>query len=381
MKALFSSLFSFLVIVMLSCGAQREDEARPRPRLQPDTLTITVEDTIGLMTGDSNYVFGNITEAELGPEGNIYVLDGLLCRLSIFSPEGEHIESVGRAGSGPGEYQYPRSMALYEDGSLVISDWPAATITYLGPDLGFDTVLTTFGQLSPHSVEPLPGGEYVGGGLEYRTGGEMPEGDLFLARYGRDVDPKAVLWRSPLMIDVVMENGEAGVYISNADAVWDTSLEGDIYLSVRSDSTWWFMGMSPDGDTLLYLNREWERVPKSPEELARGEYLESLSFSDGASTSISRRRDTENLIPWRQAISSLDVDDQGRIWLGQGWSDRPVFEVYDEEGSLLFVAAVPGLAGTEGIEYSIRGSRMIGYDTEPMDYPKVYLMDIGISEE
>ena len=381
MKNFIPSLLILPVIALLSCASQDGDEVPVGSVVPPETLTVAVEDTIGLMMGDSSYVFGNITEAEIGPEGNIYVLDGLLCRLSIFSPEGEHLGSTGRAGSGPGEYQYPRSMALYEDGSLVISDWPGATITYLQPDLSFDTVLATFGQLSPHSVEPLPGGEYVGGGLEYRTGGEMPEGDLFLARYGRAVDPKAVLWRSPLMIDVVMENGEAEVYISNADAVWDTSPDGVVYLTVRSDSTWWFMGMSQEGDTLLYLDRDWERVPKSPEELAMGEYMESLSFSDNSSTSISRRRDTENVIPWRQAISSIDVDDQGRIWLGQGWRDQPVFEVYDEEGSLLFVAAVPALAGTDGIEYSIRGSRIVGYDTEPMDYPKVYLMDIGTPED
>jgi len=381
MKKVIPPLLILPAIALLACGSQNGDEASVRSMVRPETLTVAVEDTIGLMMGDSNYVFGNITEAEIGPEGNIYVLDGLLCRLSIFSPDGEHLGSTGRAGSGPGEYQYPRSMALYEDGSLVVSDWPGATITYLRPDLSFDTVLATFGQLSPHAVEPLPGGEYVGGGLEYRTGGEMPEGDLFLARYGRDADPKAVLWRSPLMIDVVMENGEAEVYISNADAVWDTSPEGVVYLTVRSDSTWWFMGMSQEGDTLLYLDREWERVPKSPEELAMGEYMESLSFSDNSSTSISRRRDTENVRPWRQAISSIDVDDQGRIWLGQGWRDQPVFEVYDEEGSLLFVAAVPALAGTDGIEYSIRGSRIVGYDTEPMDYPKVYLMDIATLED
>ncbi len=88
-------------------------------------------------------------------------------------------------------------MALYEDGSLVISDWPGASITYLEPDLSYDTMLTTFGQLSPHSVEPLPGGEYVGGGLDYRTGGDMPEGDLFLARYGRKDEAEEILWRSP----------------------------------------------------------------------------------------------------------------------------------------------------------------------------------------
>ncbi len=64
-------------------------------------------------------------------------------------PGGEFIESAGRPGSGPGEYRYPRSMALYEDGSLVISDWPGASITYLEPDLSYDTMLTTFGQLSP----------------------------------------------------------------------------------------------------------------------------------------------------------------------------------------------------------------------------------------
>jgi hypothetical protein len=362
-------------LAMSACrgnAAEGCDGSAESPRA--DTVEIAVVDTIGAMMGDSAYVFGNITEVEVAADGRIYVLDGLLCRLSVYGRTGELLQSAGRRGNGPGEYLYPRSMALYGDGSLVVSDWPGATITYLDPDLACDTVLQGFGQLSPHAVDPLPGGGYVGGSLEYRMGPDGPEGDLQIARYGRAVEPESVLWRWPLIIRVEGHDGEAETYIYNADVVRDVAPDGTVFIAVRSDTTWSFAGLTPGGDTVMTVDRQWEPVPRSEEEMALGEYSESLSWGDDG-TSISRGRRTEGISRWRTAISSLDVDGRGRIWVGQGWTGSPTFEVYDSEGRLLFVAVVPGLEGTSGIQYSIGAGGMVGYDTEPMDYPKVYVLE------
>jgi len=354
-------------------GSAGEDSEAPAAA-SPDTVEIAVVDTIGVMTGDSAYVFGNITEAEVAPDGRIYVLDGLLTRVCVYSRHGEFLESAGRRGSGPGEFLYPRSMALQHDGSLVVSDWPGATITYLNSDLTFDTLLAGFGQLSPHAVDPLPDGGYIGGDLEYRMGDDGPEGDLYVARYGRGVEPEKVLWRWPLTIVTEEHGGERDVYVYNAETVRDTGPDGTVYMAISSDTTWSFAGFTPDGDTVLSVEKAWEPVPKTARELEEGEYSESLSWNDEGGSSISRGRMTEGISPWRTAISSLDVDHMGRIWVGQGWIDVPTFEVYSPQGELLFVASVPGLEDTEGIQYAMGEGGMVGYDTEPMDYPKVYLL-------
>jgi len=354
-------------------GSAGEDSEAPAAA-SPDTVEIAVVDTIGVMTGDSAYVFGNITEAEVAPDGRIYVLDGLLTRVCVYSRHGEFLESAGRRGSGPGEFLYPRSMALQHDGSLVVSDWPGATITYLNSDLTFDTLLAGFGQLSPHAVDPLPDGGYIGGDLEYRMGDDGPEGDLYVARYGRGVEPEKVLWRWPLTIVTEEHGGERDVYVYNAETVRDTGPDGTVYMAISSDTTWSFAGFTPDGDTVLSVEKAWEPVPKTARELEEGEYSESLSWNDEGGSSISRGRRTEGISPWRTAISSLDVDHMGRIWVGQGWIDVPTFEVYSPQGELLFVASVPGLEDTEGIQYAMGEGGMVGYDTEPMDYPKVYLL-------
>ena len=369
---------TLLISILAAAGCGEDTSGRPASADEAssvDTLQISVVDTIGVMMGDSAYVFGNITEAELAHDGRIYVLDGLLARLSVYSPEGELLSTSGRRGNGPGEYLYPRSMALFDDGSLVISDWPGATITYLQPDLACDTLLSGFGQLSPHGVDPLPDGGYVGGNLEYRMGDEMPEGDLYIARYGRSVEPEKILWRWPLTIVIEEHDGEQDVYVYNAETVRDTGPDGTIYMAISSDTTWSFAGFTPEGDTLMVVEKPWEPVPKSPGEMEEGEYSESLSWSDEGGSSISRSRRREGISSWRTAITSLDVDHRGRIWVGQGWTDAPAFEVYSPEGDLLFVVEVPDLEGTEGIHYDIGEAGIIGYDTQPMDYPKVYLLE------
>lgn len=373
-RALLAATLVMTLLAACGEGGGPRQRAEAAPDTGTDTLRIEVVDTLGVMMGDSAYVFGNITEAEVAPDGRIYVLDGLLTRVCVYSRHGEFLESAGRRGSGPGEFLYPRSMALYHDGSMVISDWPGATITYLKPDLAFDTLLSGFGQLSPHAVDPLPDGGYIGGDLEYRMGDDGPEGDLYVARYGRGVEPEKILWRWPLTIVTEEHGGERDVYVYNAETVRDTGPDGTVYMAISSDTTWSFAGFTPDGDTVLSVEREWEPVPKTAGELEEGEYSESLSWSDEGGSSISRGRRTEGISPWRTAISSLDVDHMGRIWVGQGWTDAPTFEVYSPQGELLFVASVPGLEDTEGIQYAVGEGGMVGYDTEPMDYPKVYLL-------
>lgn len=373
------AIATLLLFALIAAGCGGEENGQAPSANEPaalDTVLISVADTIGVMMGDSAYVFGNITEAELAPDGRIYVLDGLLARLSVYSPEGELLSTSGRRGSGPGEYLYPRSMALLDDGSLVVSDWPGATITYLHSDLSCDTLLAGFGQLSPHGVDPLPDGRYIGGNLEYRMGDGVPEGDLYIARYGRAVEPEKILWRWPLTIVIEEHDGEQDVYVYNAETVRDTGPDGTIYMAISSDTTWSFAGFTPEGDTLIAVEKPWEPVAKSQREMEEGEYSESLSWNDEGGSSISRSRIREGISPWRTAITSLDVDHRGRIWVGQGWTDAPAFEVYSPEGDLLFVAKLPELEGTEGIHYDMGEAGIIGYDTQPMDYPKVYLLEL-----
>jgi len=366
---------AFAISLLAACG----DDGAPRQRAEtapdsgPDTLRIEVVDTLGVMMGDSAYVFGNITDATMTPDGRLLVLDGLKSRIGVFDEGLEPLGFAGRSGSGPGEYQYPRSFALLDDGGLAVCDWAGRSITYLDGEMEVDTIVSDFVRIAPDRIVPCPGGNYVGMSLEHGVEDGRPVGENFIARFGRSTEPEVVYCSYPMRFSVA-EDGDLNVHTTGL--AWDTGPDGSVWVAVVSDSTWGFTGYSPEGDTILAESREWERVEKSEEELEEGLVHESLSTSNESGSSVNRDRRYEDIGLYREAVSSLDVDGQGRIWVGQGWTDMPVFDVYSPGGELLFVATIPGMENQDGLSFCF-DQGMIGFDTQPDDYPKVYLLELG----
>lgn len=93
-------------------------------------------------THDAPDVFGLAIDAALDDAMNIYVLDRLNSRVVHFGPRGEHLGDIGRAGSGPGEFQDPRTLALVSDGSMIVGDRGTRTLVFSPTDSGYVHVKT-----------------------------------------------------------------------------------------------------------------------------------------------------------------------------------------------------------------------------------------------
>src|SRR5690606_18344318 len=75
-----------------------------------------------LVTPDSALMgvpWGIVTHPETG---RIYVVDYISPRVAIFEPDGGYSGSLGRSGSGPGEFRNPVAAALDPDGAIAIWD-------------------------------------------------------------------------------------------------------------------------------------------------------------------------------------------------------------------------------------------------------------------
>mgnify|MGYP006278449743 FL=1 len=359
------------IFMAFSCGGSG-NEAEADLQSVPDTLDIAVSDTIGVLMGDSAYVFGKITDASHTMDGGIYILDGIRSRLGAYSGSGRFLGSAGRPGSGPGEYQYPKSFALLSDGSMAVCDWGGISVTYLTPDLEFDTLLTGYRHIAPDRIVPCPEGSFIGMTLEYGIEDDEPVGETQLARFDRNTEPQFIYCAFPMRFSVD-EDGDLNVHTVNM--TWDTGPDGSLFMARRNDSTWSFTGYGMDGDTIMTVSRQWERVPKSQEELEEGLVHETLSTSTETGNTVNRDRMMEGFPRFRNAISSVDVDDLGRIWIGQGWTDVPTFEVYGQSGEMLFVARIPELEKVRSLSYCFDNG-YLAWDDEPVDYPKVYLLEI-----
>jgi hypothetical protein len=57
--------------------------------------------------GDERTQFYRVRDIHADPQGNIYVDDMSNGRIQVFDPQGAFLRTIGRAGQGPGEFEYP----------------------------------------------------------------------------------------------------------------------------------------------------------------------------------------------------------------------------------------------------------------------------------
>src|SRR5690348_623389 len=63
--------------------------------------TLVEELSIGVVDGAEEYVFGDVADLALGPDGSLYVLDRKVPIVRQFDAKGKFVRNIGRAGSGP----------------------------------------------------------------------------------------------------------------------------------------------------------------------------------------------------------------------------------------------------------------------------------------
>jgi hypothetical protein len=82
----------------------------------------SVEDvlTIGEAAGDPDYQFGQISGVGLTSDGRILVIDQQAQHVKVFQPDGTIERTIGRAGSGPGEFGQGVGPVLVGRGDTVI---------------------------------------------------------------------------------------------------------------------------------------------------------------------------------------------------------------------------------------------------------------------
>ncbi|MCY4399769.1 MAG: 6-bladed beta-propeller [Gemmatimonadetes bacterium] len=61
--------------------------------------------SIGMLSGPEEFLFGRIASARRDAAGNLIVADRQALEIRIFDVEGSHLQSLGREGEGPGEFQ------------------------------------------------------------------------------------------------------------------------------------------------------------------------------------------------------------------------------------------------------------------------------------
>jgi hypothetical protein len=88
-----------------------------------DTAHLVPVLTFGTADGPEEFLFGNIRSLAVAPTGEIYLMDGQVPALRKYAADGRYLMTLGRKGSGPGEYRQPDGgVAVVSDGRVVLRD-------------------------------------------------------------------------------------------------------------------------------------------------------------------------------------------------------------------------------------------------------------------
>ena len=126
-----------------------------------ESVTLSVVDTMGVLAGYGNYVFGDIGDVSFSVSGDVIILDRMNCLVSIFTPSGEFVTSVGGSGDAPWEFNWDTSFAPMYDGRLIVSDYAGSKLVVFNDTLGYSSFVTGFDRTAPAMLKPLPDGTFI----------------------------------------------------------------------------------------------------------------------------------------------------------------------------------------------------------------------------
>ncbi len=355
------------------------------------------ETSIGPEHGPEDaYLFGNVEDLTADEE-RIYVLDESVPTVRIFDRQGNHLFDIGRRGSGPGELQAPRRIALEPGtGRLFVRDDPSSRINiYDRTGRPVDhwrlfsqgtTSLRMFfapdGTLYTGSILNLgvPPDQWLKGLVSWGPQGVLGD-TLAPPRY--DFEP----W----VISALRADGWGGNYSRvpfAPDLEWNVSSDRVMVSGVSSDYRFEIRHL--DGRVVI-AERSRVRVPVQP--------AEAVWYERSA---ISNMRETQPGWAWngpaiphdKPAFQVLWPDLSGRVWVvrqGTGWEDPAgvedpledpdryhrrrwfdtlLLDVFDLDGRYLGEVEAP-----EGLCFSpephIRGEDVVAYHEGADGMPRI----------
>lgn len=330
--------------------------------------TLQIVDSIGVMYGDSNYVFGRLTDVERGQQGEIYILDSIRNCILAFSQTGEFIQQIGRYGEGPGEFNSPSGLVITGDGSICVDNnkqWCRFNNEWEYLDSKLLESFTIF-QMEPYGMDAIVGIKNI----------------LSFTEAGLGIDRRIALWSefNPNQEDAVFYQAE---YCANNP---DEIFEIDIYHGVNFtviDSTV-FVVPDPLTEPVIYsydvdaAPQDTIILPYTAVEKSISDIAEEKEFIEG---SLYSATSGERSIEWepyqyRPMIGDIGSDSLGRLWVQRAFEDVAVFDIIDP-GNLEIVetAIIPGIENIINWKFHISEHGILAMPIYEYDYPVIYIIE------
>ncbi len=393
MKKLLLLIFSLFVLTV-ACGEQPAEDvsvdegsvevAAAEDYVLPEADEyLTLSDSIGIELGDSNYVFGQIAGADITPKGEIAILDAQRSCVSIFSPSGEFVQSIGRQGSGPGEFQLAVGMSFFPDEEgivvsevpvidslqpgAVVSDAMGGKLIYFNSDVEYMMDVQGFFPSPPAVLAAVNGGAVVGMKPVFLQNEEGMFMGFVIGRWEMgETEPSVIYFESMSPFDPSDLSS-----MQDDVPIFGATPEGIVFTSRLSTEVYEFTVWNPDGGELFTkIDENFVRVLKTQEEIdLEAEMVNNRMIQQGMPESMANWEPN----PYRSAIGGLWIDGLDRIWVTKGTTVTPSFNVYDMDGNTLFTAALDAGERASTWQVLIQENQFLAFDADPELYPQVFI--------
>ncbi len=289
---------------------------------------------LGGDTDDENEFFGVITSVQSDSDGNIYLLDSQLSEVKIFDGDGGWVNTIGRDGEGPGEFRQPAGMFIMDDNTVgVVQTAPGRLV-----------LLNTDGEpAGEHALPQMEGQVFLRGANANHEGkhlvvafmhNKFEQDKMTQGNYLACIDNEGTI------LATLLEEERLWVFANPviSEEVWDTfdrrwsiGPDGRIFAApVHADYTINVWG--PDGKLQHVIEREYERLTRTPEEVAEVKAIYEAFTRNAPNSTIEVEdywKDIQNIYPRKD----------GSLWVlsSYGTNRQPdgsvgVFDVYDKDG-------------------------------------------------
>jgi hypothetical protein len=212
---------------------------------------------------DEESIFGIINKVLIDDDQNIYLLDGQLSEIKVYSPAGELINTIGREGDGPGEFRGPTDMAFMPDGTIgVLQAFPGRIIK-----LNLDNTDAGIWNLG----DPTKGAFYIMRGLRQAGGNVVAGGteqhvdqangivtrETFLSSLGVDGLRAKTYATNLVTVKLAELRLDEKTLIDGADRRFDITPDGGVVVAIPRNG-YEISVFTPAGDLERVISRQYE---------------------------------------------------------------------------------------------------------------------------
>lgn len=291
---------------------------------------------------------GRVGEVTVDQEGQLYIADPTQNTILVFDPDGNYLASIGREGSGPGEFRGPGTMDVFSN-QLYVYDVMQHRVNVF--DLNTRSVSHTvnFGS-SAQEVRSIEDGLYSPREIFFRND------QMFLMSFG-----SLLHTTPPERAGQVIDHYRKPYYLIDRDGrrVSDKLFEQKDYVfltasvngRIRTASGFPFIGKSliavaEDGTSYTTWSEDFLITVRAPD----GTYLRAIYYPyekvnltrdaavQGQERDIHKQFVLQNELPETfTALNEILIDDENRLWVSTIIEDDNVYEwwVLQESGELI----------------------------------------------